>query len=500
FLRSQNHAQAPTPLPPPGAPAASAPAKGRGRRRRKPAAGSPPRSAINHFARAPRAPPGILRSASGGAASRRPSGVRLSSASLLPSALPVPLRGRRGAFPTTVIFAKSKRKPRGFQGAGPQQARPPRASPQQAPAPRAGVPGSLRRRAPAPAGRRRVGSEAERRRGGGELTARLEAGGCVRGRARSRDSERALCSGRRRGGGGGCGGSGAGVRAARAGGARSRGRPSRPPRVAERVARVCLLATESASVQKERRRRGGRGKPERGEGAAGALLPGRSRGSGPPRPAVSEEARGPPAAAAPRALPRREPRRSRGRAAAAGRLVLSSGARPLRQKPCVQLPKGPPLRGSPSQDARTRHHKAPEAPEQRTKSQKYVWIGGRLPCSPPRSSGFLHQELPSEDLSAAARTAGSLLCPHLSPQEERPQEQTLNPRFQLCDSEHIPSPTGSPLLVKEGLGAATAQSSKHQRRTGPCTQPALVHWVLPREAGDTHLHGAGAAAGCWPQF
>lgn len=50
----------PAPRPPPGALAARASSRGRGRRLRKPAPGSPPRSAINHLARAPRAPPRVL--------------------------------------------------------------------------------------------------------------------------------------------------------------------------------------------------------------------------------------------------------------------------------------------------------------------------------------------------------------------------------------------------------------------------------------------------------
>ncbi|XP_047630021.1 translation initiation factor IF-2-like, partial [Phacochoerus africanus] len=152
-LPSGDHAQAPAPRPPPETPAARVPPRGRGRRRRKPVIRWPPRSAINHFARAPRAPPGILRPAAGGAALRRPSGVRLSRVSLLPNALPAPLGGRRGVFPTVVTFAKSKRKPRAFQGARPGR----RAGLQQAPALRSRVPGSRRRPVPTPAGRRRVG-------------------------------------------------------------------------------------------------------------------------------------------------------------------------------------------------------------------------------------------------------------------------------------------------------------------------------------------------------
>ncbi|XP_064347882.1 LOW QUALITY PROTEIN: photoreceptor cilium actin regulator-like, partial [Camelus dromedarius] len=447
--------------------------------------------------------------------------------------------GRRGAFPTTVIFAKSKRKPRGFHGAGPQQARPPRASPQQAPAPRAGVPGSLRRRAPAPAGRRRVGSEAER---GPEAAGSSPQG--WRPEAASAGALGAETASERSAAGGGRAEAGTSPGEASAsawrhalgpwreqssppstqthpskpgpsaqalrlrGSSRAAGRSPRPWDQAQHFTNQapCSGSPLSAPFSPA---------PHLSElktplkpflvclslHVLGPPLQSRKSGHGtrtqthpPPPPKLSKTPEQaplwgsqpvPPSQYLLRQLAGRHretcPRSIPG-GPGPGAFLVPPTLRPTltHRKPCR---------------TRTRWDRDTGAPKALCRAQP-----GRLPCSPPRSSGFLHQELPSEDLSAAARTAGSLLYPHLSPQEERPQEQTLNPRFQLCDSEHIPSPTGSPLLVKEGLGAATAQSSKHQRRTGPCTQPALVHWVLPREAGDTHLHGAGAAAGCWPQF
>lgn len=84
-------------------------------------------------------------------------------------------------------------------------------------------------------------------------------------------------------------------------------------------------ATESAPVPKPGRagagwKGGSRERPGARRGAAPRAL----RGPQAPRSAASEEARGLPAAAAPHALPRCEPRRSRGPAAAAGRLVPGS--------------------------------------------------------------------------------------------------------------------------------------------------------------------------------
>ncbi|XP_047549583.1 putative insulin-like growth factor 2 antisense gene protein, partial [Lutra lutra] len=130
---------------------------------------------------------------------RRPNGVRLSSASLRPS----PLWGHRGAFPTTVIFERANESDSGFGAPGPGERGRRAASPQQASAPRPGGPGGCPRRAPAPAGLWWGGPGSwpgpRRRRGSSPQSWRLEAGSCVRGRARSRGSERELC-----GGGGRC--------------------------------------------------------------------------------------------------------------------------------------------------------------------------------------------------------------------------------------------------------------------------------------------------------
>lgn len=148
FTKSKTTHEPPRPARP-QEPRQPAPLRGEGA-----AGGGSPRPAR------PLAPPSITSPALGArlpessarrlAAPRRPSRVRLSSASLLPCALPAPLGGRRGAFPTTVIFAESKRKRRGFQGARPSERGRRGASPPQAPAPRAGVPSSR-------SGRRRVG-------------------------------------------------------------------------------------------------------------------------------------------------------------------------------------------------------------------------------------------------------------------------------------------------------------------------------------------------------
>lgn len=105
-----------------------------------------------------------------------------------------------------------------------------------------------------------------------------------------------------------------------------------------------LLATESASLAAA-------GAESACAGAA-RERPGRrsrARGLSAARPAATEDARGLPAATAPHALPRCEPRRSRGRAAAGGRLLPGSAwgpgappaAAPSPSGRCVRAPRWP---------------------------------------------------------------------------------------------------------------------------------------------------------------
>ena len=124
FYQVKNHAQAPAPRPPPGALAASAPPRGRGRRRRKPAPGSPPRSAINHVARARRAPPGVLRPAAGGAAPPEPGAPLLRVPPTLRPACPAGGPPRR--FPHDRDLCREQTKAARVSGRPAQRARPPR--------------------------------------------------------------------------------------------------------------------------------------------------------------------------------------------------------------------------------------------------------------------------------------------------------------------------------------------------------------------------------------
>lgn len=221
-------------------------------------------------------------------------------------------------------------------------------------------------------------------------------------------------------------------RGARGSGARA-GRGCHPPPVFF-APRAPGDSVSGAAAQRASGRREDAGSRE---AATRAPLPGRS-GVPAPRSVASEEARGLPAAAAPHALPRCEPRRSRGPAAAAGRLGLGTREHPRR-------PPRPPPRAVSAASALPSPQTTPKPTSWGNSGREGQWgsraggagdLGGQggagLGCP---GSPFVFRELsPAASLPAGAGASISLNAkaePSLAPGAAAGQAQPLPQRGAL---------------------------------------------------------------------